>query len=79
MKNYVVKHIESDNTRQKYQTDTVYLTDCISNDAKYLLMMVDSLIKFECAILMKNKKVETILNAFKQWLTSYLKPKILHI
>ena len=28
---------------------------------------------------MKNKKTETILSAFKQWLTSYLKPKILHL
>ena len=28
---------------------------------------------------MQNKKAETILNAFKQWLTSYLKPLILHL
>ena len=27
---------------------------------------------------MKNKKVETILSVFKQWLTSYLKPKFFH-
>ena len=27
---------------------------------------------------MKNLKAETILSAFKQWLTSYLNPKILH-
>ena len=26
----------------------------------------------------ENKKAETILSASKQWLTSYLKPKILH-
>ena len=26
----------------------------------------------------ENKKAETIVNAFKQWLTSYLKPKILN-
>ena len=37
--------------------------------------MVDRFTKFGWAILMKNKKVETILSTFKQWLTSYLKPK----
>ena len=28
---------------------------------------------------MKNKKVKIILSAFKQWLTSYLKQKYLHL
>ena len=29
---YVIKHIESDYSRQRYQEDTVYLADYISND-----------------------------------------------
>ena len=31
--NYVIKNIESDYPRQKYQADTVYLVNYISNDA----------------------------------------------
>ena len=31
-KNYVVKHIESDYPREKYQVDKVYLANYISND-----------------------------------------------
>ena len=31
-KNYVVQNIESDYSRQKYQADTVYLVNYISND-----------------------------------------------
>ena len=54
-KNYVVKNIESDNTRQKYQADTVYLTEFNSNDTRYLFTMVDHFTKFGCAILMKIK------------------------
>ena len=41
--------------------------------------MVDHFTKFGWGILMKNKKAETNLSAFKQWLTSYIKPKILHL
>ena len=36
LKNYVVKHIESDYPRHRYQADTVYLTDYISNDAIFI-------------------------------------------
>ena len=32
-KNYVVKHIESNYPREKYQVDIVYLANYISNDA----------------------------------------------
>ena len=49
-------HIESDNPRQRYQADTVYLADYISNDTIYLFMMVDYFTKFGLTILMKNKK-----------------------
>ena len=56
----------------------MYLTDYFSNEAGYLSTMVDNFTKFWWAILMKNKKTENILSAFKQWLTSYLNPKILH-
>ena len=41
--------------------------------------MVDHFIKFGLTIFMKNKKVKIILSAFKQWLTSYLKPKKSHL
>ena len=41
--------------------------------------MVDHFTKFGWAILMKNKKTKIILSSFKQWLTSYLKQKILHL
>ena len=41
--------------------------------------MVDHFTKFGWGILMKNKKAETILSTFKQWLTSYIKPKNLHL
>ena len=40
--------------------------------------MVGHFIKFGRVILIKNKKAETNLSAFKQWLTSYLNPKNLH-
>ena len=32
-KNYVVKHIESNYLREKYQVDTTYLANYISNDS----------------------------------------------
>ena len=32
-KNYVVKHIESDYPREKYQVDTTYFANYISNDS----------------------------------------------
>ena len=32
-KNYVVKHMESDYSREKYQADTTYLANYISNDS----------------------------------------------
>ena len=56
----------------------MYLADYFSNDTRYLFTIVDHFTKFGWAILMKNDKTETILSAFKQWLTSYWKPKILH-
>ena len=57
----------------------MYLADYISNDTRYLFTMVDHFKKIGWAILMKNKNAESTLSAFKQWLSSYLKPKILHI
>ena len=54
-KYYVVKHIESDYFCQRYQADTVYLTDYISNEARYLSTMVDHFTKFWWAILIKHK------------------------
>ena len=77
-KSYEVKHIESDYPRQRYQADRVYLTDHILDDTRYLFTMVDHFTKFWWTIFNENKKVETILSAFQQWLTSYLNPKILH-
>ena len=56
----------------------MYLDDYISNDTRYLFTMFDHFIKFGWEILIKNKKTETNLSASKQWLTSYLKSKILH-
>ena len=76
-KNYVAKHIESDYPRQRYQADTVYLDDYISNDTRYLFTMVDHFTKF-LGNFNENKKQKTILSAFKQWLTFYLKSKNLH-
>ena len=55
-KNYVVKHIESDYPRQRYQADTMYLADYISNNTRYLLTMDDHFTKFGLAILIKNKR-----------------------
>ena len=40
--------------------------------------MVDNFTKFGWAILMRIKREKIILSAFKQWLTFYLKPIILH-
>ena len=74
-KSYVVNHIKSDYPRQRYQADTVYLADYISNEARYLFTMADHFSKFGWAILIHNKKIDAILNAFKQWVTSYLNPK----
>ena len=56
----------------------MYFVDYISNDARYLFTVVDHFTKFGWAILTKNKKTETILSAFKYWLTSYLKSNFLY-
>ena len=71
-------YVESDYPRERYQADTVYSTDYISNDTRYLLTMVDRFTKFGRVILTKYKKAETNSSAFKRWLASYLKPKFLH-
>ena len=56
----------------------MYLDGYISNDTRYLFTMVDHFTKFGWSILMKNKKAKIISSTFKQWLTFYLKPIILH-
>ena len=45
-KNLIVKHIDSHKPKERYQADTVLLSDYIRDDFKYLFTMVDHFTKY---------------------------------
>ena len=65
-KNLIVKHIDSHKPKERYQADTVLLSDYIRDDFKYLFTMVDHFTKYGWKIPIKDKKAETILKTFKK-------------
>ena len=69
-KNIIVKHIESYKPKERYQADTVLLSNYIWDGFKYIFTMVDHFTKYGWIIPLNNKKAVTILRAFKKWVTT---------
>ena len=70
-KTIAYKHIDSFRPKERYQMDTVYLSDYLVSDKRYLFTMVDHFSKFGWAVVIYNKKSETIIKAFKSCLVSH--------
>ena len=62
LKNSAVKHIESRKPTERYQADTVYLSDYLTKNTKqYLLTVIDHFSKFGWAVLISDKQAATVL------------------
>ena len=55
-KNLIVKDNDSHRPKERYQADTVLLSDYIRDDFKYLFTMVDHFTKYGWIIPIKDKK-----------------------
>ena len=70
-KNAIVKHIESYKPKERYQADTVLLSNYIWDGFKYIFTMVDHFTKYGWIIPLNDKKAETILRALKKCVTTH--------
>ena len=78
LKNNAVKHIESRKPTEKYQADTVYLSDYLTKNTKqYLLTVIHHFSKFGWAALISDKQAATVLIELKNIFHSQGYPKIL--
>ena len=78
-KHNLVKHIKSRYPGERFQADTVYLSDYIADDSnRYLLTMVDHFSKFGFAQIISNKKKETIKTKLIGMFGQQFSPKMLH-
>ena len=55
-KTIAYKHIDNFRPKERYQMDTVYLSDYLVSDKRYLFTMVDHFSKFGWAVVIYNKK-----------------------
>ena len=56
-KNVVIKHINSSMSKERYQVDTVFLSNYVTSDGyKYLFTMVDHFTKYGRIEILKEKK-----------------------
>ena len=78
-KNIATKHIESHRTKERYQADTVFLSDYLvgKTGQRYLLTIVDHFSKFGYTTLMHIKTGIEVLASFKEFLKLIGKPDIL--
>ena len=56
-KNLIVKHIDSHKPKERYQADTVLLSDYIRDDFKYIFTMIDYFTKYDWIIPIKKLKL----------------------
>ena len=78
-KNIETKHIESYRAKERYQADTVFLSDYLVGNIGhgYLLTIADHFSKFGKATLMHTKTGIEVLASFKEFLKLTGKPGIL--
>ena len=74
-KNIATKHIEIHRAKERYQADTVFLSDYLVGNTgqRYLLTIVDYFSKFGYATLMHTKTGIEVLASFKRILEAYRK------
>ena len=78
-KNIATKHIESHRAKERYQADTIFLSDYLVGNTghRYLLTIVDHFSKFGYATLIHTKSGIEVLASFKEFLKLIGKPDIL--
>ena len=72
------KYIDSYYTKERYQVDTVYLSDYLVTDKRYILTIVDHFSKYGWIVVMSDKKASNVLRAIKLCLVTHGKPESLH-
>ena len=72
------KYIDSYYAKERYQVDTVYLSDYLVIDKRYILTMVDHLSKYGWIVVMSDKKAANVLRAIKLCLVTHGKPESFH-
>ena len=74
----MIKHIDSSIPKERYQADTVLLSNYVASDGyKYLFTMVDHFTKYDWIEKLKEKPAIIILRAFKRWIRAHYIPTIL--
>ena len=78
-KNIATKYIESHRAKERYQADSVFLSDYLVGNTgqRYSLTIVDNFSKFGYATLMHTKTGIEVLASFKKFLKLIEKPDIL--
>ena len=77
-KNVVIKHIDSSMPKERYQPDTVLLSNYVTLDGyKYLFTIGDYFTKKYWIETLKEKTAIIILRAFKRWIRAHNIPTIL--
>ena len=59
-KKIAYKHIDSYYPKERYQADTVYLSDYLVSDKKYLLTMIDHFSKYGWIVVLSDKSATNI-------------------
>ena len=77
-KKMAYKHIDSYYPKERYQADTVYLSDYLVTDKRYILTMVDHFSKYGWIVVMSDKKAVTVLRAIKLCFVTHGKPESFH-
>ena len=74
----MIKHIDSSMPKERYQADTVLLSNYVTSDGyKYLFLMVDHFTKYGRIETLKEKTAIIILRAYKRWIRTHYIPTIL--
>ena len=68
------KHIDNYYPKERYQADTVYLSNYLVSDKKYLLTMIDHFCKYEWIVVLSDKSATTVLRAIKACRATHGKP-----
>ena len=76
-KKIAYKHIDSYYPKERYQADTVYLSDYLVSDKRYLLTMIDHFSKYGWIVVLSDKSATTLLRAIKVWIATHGKPESL--
>ena len=76
-KQNIIKYIESNEVKERFQVDLVQLSDYLHLERRYLWNWVDHLSKFACSRIIKSKTKEEVLSSIKEIFSIMGTPKIL--